>query len=94
MRDDTALQEALEKVRTSSVKAGQRYRHFDSGDVYLVHDVGLFEADLEPTVSYSCCDRAGVRIPDATVWMRYLTIFRSRAVQNGTLVPRFTLVVD
>jgi hypothetical protein len=86
---DRDLQEALAKLAACGVVAGQRYRHYDSGDIYVVRDIGLFESELEPIVAYA---RDAPPNPPPIVWMRFLSVFRGRAIKDNVLVPRFTLV--
>jgi len=57
-------------LRASGVEPGQRYRHYTTGNVYLVVAVGLFEPDLTPLVHYRlAADEYGV------VWTRHLSEF-------------------
>lgn len=88
MSDDIAKQEALQKIRASGIKPGQHYRHYATGDIYVVRDVGLFEAGLEPMVSYRLLNAED----DDPIWMRYLTIFGGHAIHGGIMVSRFSLI--
>jgi hypothetical protein len=86
-RDDTQKDAAIAHIAASGVLPGQRYRHYKTGNIYLVVAVGLFEADLEPLVHYRLADDEY-----AIVWTRYLNIFGGHALQDGVLVRRFDRV--
>lgn len=85
MSEDPDLVEADRKIAASGIRAGQRFRHYKTHNIYTIDSVGVFEADLSPMVCY----RLGGRI-----WYRALAVFTSQAIYNNTLVPRFVLVED
>jgi hypothetical protein len=87
VRDDAMKDAAIAQIAASGVSPGQRYRHYKTGNVYLVIAVGLSESDLEPLVHYRVADDEY-----AIIWTRHLHIFHGRALQGDVLVSRFTLV--
>lgn len=66
---------------------GQTYKHFKTGNVYIVTAVGLNEPDLEPLVHYRDAED-----PYAIVWTRQLHVFTGKALDGETLVQRFVQV--
>jgi hypothetical protein len=79
--------EALKRIAASGILPGQRYRHYGTGDVYLVIAVGLFEVDLEPLVHYRSADDEY-----AIIWTRPLDVFGGQVPSGGALVQRFERV--
>jgi hypothetical protein len=80
-------QVAMAHLRSSGIVPGQKYRHCETGTVYLVIAVGLYEPDLEPLIHYrDAADEYGI------VWTRQLHVFDGMKPLDGTLVKRFQRV--
>lgn len=86
MTAEPSRENALKVIDASIVRAGQRWRHYKSGNVYQVIAIGIMEASLDPAVVY-----AG---RDGVVWVRSLSIFTGHAASGNALIPRFSLVED
>jgi hypothetical protein len=87
VKDDAMKEAALQRIADRGVLPGQKYKHYKTGDVYVVIAVGLFEADLEPLVHYRVADDEY-----ALIWTRHLDIFCGRALQGEVFVQRFVRV--
>ena len=85
--NDDDIQTSEMKIEKAGVKSGQRYRHAVTGSVYVVRDVGLFEGDLEPMVSYK-------RDEGDRIWFRYMSVFCGHVVHENTLIQRFVLIKE
>ncbi len=75
--------EALFLIDASEVRAGQKWKHTKTGNLYTVIAVGIAEATLTPCVIY-----AG---HDGVVWVRSLEVFQSN---NDEGKARFLIVSD
>ena len=75
--------EALFKLDASEVRAGQRWKHTKTGNIYVIVATGLDEATVTPVVIY-----AG---HDGVVWVRALGVFLENNAEGR---PRFLLTED
>ena len=75
--------EALFQLDASEVRAGQKWKHHKTGNVYTIVATGIAEATLTPVVIY-----AG---HDGVVWVRALDVFLAN---NDEGKARFLLVEE
>jgi hypothetical protein len=87
MRDNEMMAESLRRITERGVLPGQKYKHYNTNDVYVVVAVGLNEPDLEPLVHYRIAADEY-----ATIWTRHLDIFCGRARQGDVFVSRYERV--
>ncbi|HET8581121.1 MAG TPA: DUF1653 domain-containing protein [Candidatus Paceibacterota bacterium] len=72
------------------VEAGQRYRHYKTGNLYRIIALGKHSETLEPMVVYE----AQYENPESRVWIRPLSMFEEMVEWpkgSGITVPRFAL---
>lgn len=83
-KDSNSLKKILDNAK-DSVAVGARYQHYKEGE-YIVLDIVLNEANLEPLVIYQA--QYGERLTFA----RPISNWLENVTNNGTTQPRFSKV--
>ena len=83
--EELQLQEKINKVK-KQIQIGGIYRHYKSGELYRVLDLGIMEGTDKVGVIYEA--QNGEKI----VWVRDFDTFNEKVLYEGKEVSRFQLV--